>query len=128
MNSCSVSIHGCVTLHVQVNLTFFKQRRFPRYPCSYGIDVIDHAGHSAKGQCRTLSQGGFGATISGDLIVGSIVSIVFKPRFMEHMLSLEARVLYHEKDLHGFEFVAPTERQKEAIAALFKEAVGGENN
>jgi len=46
---------------------------------------------------------------------------------MEQTVSLEARVLYHEKELHGFEFVAPAERQREAIAALFKEAVGDES-
>ena len=79
-------------------------------------------------ECRTLSQAGFGATVAGELPVGSIVSIVFKPRFLEHTVSLEARVLYHEQELHGFEFVAPAETQREAIAALFKEAVGEESN
>ena len=43
-------------------------------------------------------------------------------------MSLEARVLYHEQELHGFEFIAPAEAQREAIAALFKEAVGDESS
>src|ERR1051326_9007370 len=96
---------------------FDRQRRFPRYTCRYGIAVVDHSGRSTTGECRTLSQGGFGATISSELPVGSIVSIVFRPRSLVHAVSLEARVLYHEKELHGFEFVAPAEKQREAIAA-----------
>jgi hypothetical protein len=100
-----------------------RQRRYPRYGCCYEIAVVDHSGRGTTGECRTLSQSGFGATISGDLPVGSIVSIVFKPLLLEHTVSLVARVLYHEKELHGFEFVAPAEKQREAIAALFKEAV-----
>jgi len=107
---------------------FERQRRFPRYACCYGIAIVDHTGRTTRGECRTLSRGGFGATISGDPRVGSIVSIIFKPRSMEHTVSLAARVLYHEKELHGFEFVAPAEKQREAIAALFKEAVGDESN
>jgi hypothetical protein len=103
-----------------------RQRRFPRYACSYAIAVVDHAGRSAKAVCRSLSQGGFGATVSRDLAVGTIVSIMFRPLLIEYDVSLKARVLYHEAELYGFEFVAPAASQREAIAALFKEAVGDE--
>lgn len=106
---------------------FTPQRRFPRSACRFGIAIVDHAGRSTTGECRTLSQGGFGATISGDLPVESLVSIVFKPHFLEYTVSLKARVLYH-KELYGFEFIAPDEKQRELIAALFKEAVGDESN
>ena len=125
--SCSSPTHDCVTLHGQVKL-FTPQRRSPRYSCRFCIVVVDHAGNWTKGECRTLSQGGFGATISGDLLVGSIVSIVFTPSLMDHTVSLQARVLYHVQELHGFEFIAPAETQREVIAALFKEAVGDESN
>lgn len=125
--SCSLPVHNRVKLHGKVKL-FTPQRRFPRSACCYGIGVVDHAGHRTKGVCRTLSQGGFGANISGDLPVGSIVSIVFKPSLMEHTVSLAARVLYCEKELYGFEFVAPDHKQRELIADLFKEAVGDESN
>ena len=103
-----------------------RQRRFPRYACRYPITVIDHAKRNAsyKGECRSLSRGGFGAVISGDLGIDRIVSIRFRAGFIGITISLEARVLYHDKELHGFEFVAPAEEQRDAIAALFREAVG----
>ena len=106
---------------------FNRQRRFPRYACSYVIAVADH-GKRIEAECRSLSLAGFGATVARDLTVGSLVSIIFKPLLMESDVSLSARVLYREGELYGFEFVAPAEQQREAIAALFKEAVGEESN
>ncbi len=107
-------------------MTFFeRQRRFPRYPCSYPITIVDH-GTKVNAVCRSLSLGGFGATASDDLAVEAIVSIVFKPLLIEDKVTLIARILYHAGELYGFEFVAPAENQRELIAALFKEAVGEE--
>ena len=109
------------------NVTLFdRQRRFPRYTCSYAIAIVDRAGTRLQAECRSLSRGGFGASVSRDLVIGTIVSIFFKPVLLEHEVCLTARVLYRAGELYGFEFIAPGENQRELIAALFKEAVAAD--
>lgn len=104
-----------------------NRRRFPRYSCQQPIVVIDQDGEIRElaGECRSVSDGGFGAVISGDLPSGRVVSIQLKPNFTKSTISLAVRVLYRDRGLHGFEFVAPSEKQREAISALFRDVVRG---
>lgn len=104
-----------------------NRRRFPRYECEHPIVVVfDHGGQdvSLEAQCRTLSRGGFGAVVAGDVPTGRIVSIEFRARGMNKPICLQARVLYKDETLNGFEFVAPDEEHRDLVATLFREAVG----
>lgn len=104
-----------------------NRRRFPRYQCEHPIVVVFELGGQPvhlDGQCRMLSRGGFGAVVAGEVPTGRIVSIEFKARGMSTPISLEARVLYKDDTLNGFEFVAPDEQHRDVVATLFREAVG----
>lgn len=103
-----------------------NRRRFPRYRCEHPIVVVfEAAGHNVQleGQCRMLSRGGFGAVVAGEVPNDRIVSIQFKARGVSRPISLQARVLYKDETLNGFEFVAPDEEHRELVATLFREAV-----
>lgn len=104
-----------------------ERRRYPRYECQYPIVIAsERAGHHVytDGECRMLSRGGFGATMSAELPPGHIVSVHFQAPRIYGTLRLEARVLYRHGPMHGFEFIAPDAEHRNAIAALFREAVG----
>ncbi len=103
-----------------------NRRRSPRYTCHHPIVVVLQHGQDSvflDGECRTLSRGGFGAVVAGNLDPGRIVSIHFKPSRLAQPISLRARVIYTGDGLHGFEFIAPDEQHREAVATLFREAV-----
>jgi hypothetical protein len=119
------SLSPIVLAEVTVAVNFEDRRRFPRYALQQQIVVVQHGenGVELRGECRTFSPGGFGAVVEGELRVGRIVGIRIAPPFSKVAVSLEARIVYCENGLHGFEFVAPTETQRELIAALFRDAI-----
>lgn len=104
-----------------------NRRRHERRDCQHPIVVVfDDGGQSVyiDGECRTLSPGGFGAVLEQQLPPDRIVAIQFRAPRIKRTLSLLARVLYLVEGMHGFEFIAPDEKQRELIATLFREAVG----
>jgi len=103
-----------------------NRRRHERRDCQHPIVVVfDDGGQnvSIDGECRMLSEGGFGAVLDRQLPPDRIVAIYFQAPRMKRPLSLQARVLYLIEGIHGFEFVAPDEKQRELITTLFREAV-----
>lgn len=103
-----------------------QRRRFARRDCQHPIVIVyDDNGHEVyiDGECRSLSPGGFGAILERELPTDRIVAIHFQAPRVKQPLSLQAKVVYEADGIHGFEFVAPDDRQRGMIATLFREAI-----
>ena len=69
---------------------------------------------AAAGLGRTgeLSQDGLGATLSGELQTGEVVSLEFPLPLPPHSIKVRAVVRYNEGLRHGFEFLVMNDEQR----------------
>lgn len=91
------------------------QRRFSRYRFDARIQVsVFREGLTATcwGRTSTLGQDGIGATLSGELRAGEVVSLEFPIPLPPHIMKLRAVVRYSEGLSCGFEFLVMTGEQK----------------
>jgi hypothetical protein len=91
------------------------QRRFSRYRFDARIQVsVFREGLTATcwGRTSTLGQDGIGATLSGELRAGEVVSLEFPVPLPPHLMKLRAVVRYSEGLSCGFEFLVMTGEQK----------------
>ncbi len=67
------------------------------------------------GRSSELGQDGIGATLSGELQTGEVVSLEFPVPFPPHLMKLRAVVRYSNGLRCGFEFLVVTEEQRLVI-------------
>ena len=91
------------------------QRRFSRYRFDVRIQVsVFREGVTTTywGRTSVLGQDGIGATLSGELQAGEVVSLEFPIPLPPHVMNLRAVVRYSEGLSYGFEFLVVTSEQK----------------
>jgi hypothetical protein len=91
------------------------QRRFSRYHFDVRIQVsVFREGLTTTcwGRTSALGQDGIGATLSGELKSGEVVSLEFPIPLPPHVMKLRAVVRYSKGLSCGFEFLVMTSEQK----------------
>lgn len=95
-----------------------RSRRFPRYRLDVRIQMTvfrDGSTIALWGRTNELGQDGIGATLSGGLVVGEVVSMEFPIPIQPHMMKVRAIVRYSEGLRCGFEFLIVTGEQRETL-------------
>ena len=98
-----------------------KLRRFSRHRFDARIQVsVFREGQTATywGRTSELGQDGIGATLSGELQTGEVVSLEFPIPLPPHLVKLRAVVRYGDGLRCGFEFLVVTNEQRLAIRQL----------
>ena len=91
------------------------QRRFSRYQLDVRIQVSvfrEGVTTTCWGRTSALGQDGIGATLSGELQAGEVVSLEFPIPLPPNIMKLRAVVRYSEGLSCGFEFLVMTTEQK----------------
>ncbi len=94
------------------------QRRFPRYHFDTRIQAsVFREGLTTMlwGRTSELGEDGLGATLSGALLLGEVVSVEFALPIAPHVMKLKAVVRRSEGLRCGFEFLVVTEAQRLAL-------------
>jgi hypothetical protein len=92
-----------------------RQRRFSRYRFDVRVQVsVFREGLTTAywGRTNELGQDGIGATLSGELKSGEVVSLEFPIPLPPHVIRLRAIVRYSEGLRYGFEFLVVTDEQR----------------
>jgi hypothetical protein len=98
-----------------------RLRRFSRYRFDVRIQVAvfrEGLTTSYWGRTNELGQDGVGATLSGELRAGEVVSIEFPIPVAPHVLKVRGVVRYSEGLRCGFEFLVVSEEQKLILRQL----------
>lgn len=93
-------------------------RRFPRFSVDARMQVrMFQAGEfrSCWGRSTELGQDGIGATLTGDLETGEIVSLEIPLPLSPYPLKVRAIVRYRRGLRYGFEFLTLNETQRNMI-------------
>jgi PilZ domain len=93
-------------------------RRYPRYAMDARINVeVFRAGSVSYlwGRSTELGQDGIGATLTGDLEPGEVVSMEFQLPLSPYPMKLRAIVRYRTGLHYGFEFLTPTPAQRASL-------------
>ena len=96
-------------------------RRFPRYPLDIRISVhVFREGKTVSfwGRSTEFGADGISATLTGEVEAGEVVSMELSLPTVAFPLKLRAIVRYHQGLRHGFEFLARSPEQSEAIRRL----------
>ena len=105
-----MSTHGPAAANAQRRL-----RRFSRYRFDVRIQLsVFRDGQTATcwGRTSELGQDGIGATLSGELQSGEVVTLEFPIPLPPHLMKVRAVVRYCEGLRCGFEFLVVTEEQR----------------
>jgi hypothetical protein len=105
-----LSNHGPATSKAHERL-----RRFPRYRFDVRIQLsVFREGLTTTcwGRSSELGQDGIGATLSGRLQAGEVVSLEFPIPLPPHAIKVRAVVRYSDGLRCGFEFLVMTETQR----------------
>lgn len=92
-----------------------RRRRFFRYPFDARIQVsVFREGLTTTcwGRTSELGEDGIGATLSGELQAGEVVSLEFPVPLPPHVMKVRAVVRYSGGLRCGFEFLVVTDEQK----------------
>lgn len=95
--------------------THQRVRRFSRYRFDVRIQAsVFRDGQTTKcwGRTSELGQDGIGATLSGELQAGEVVSLEFPIPFPPHVMKVRAVVRYSQGLRCGFEFLVVTDEQR----------------
>ncbi len=98
--------------------TYQRLRRFSRYRFDVRIQVsVFREGQTTAywGRTSELGQDGIGATLSGELKNGEVVSLDFPIPVAPHLMKLRAVVRYSDGLRCGCEFLVVTKEQRLAI-------------
>jgi hypothetical protein len=93
-------------------------RRFPRYPLDVHLSVhVFRSGDrvSLWGRSNELGEDGIGATLTGELEAGEVVSMELSLPMSAYPIKFRASVRYRDGLRHGFEFLTLTAAQHEEI-------------
>jgi hypothetical protein len=94
------------------------QRRFPRFAIDARMQVrMFQAGEfrTCWGRSTELGQDGIGATLTGDLESGEIVSLEIPLPLSPYPLKVRAIVRYRQGLRYGFEFLTLGEAQRDTV-------------
>jgi PilZ domain len=95
-----------------------RQRRFSRYRFDVRIEASvfrEGLTISCWGRTNELGQDGIGATLSGELQAGEVVSLEFPIPLRPHVIKLRAVVRYSEGLRCGFEFLVLSDEQRQLL-------------
>ena len=95
-----------------------RNRRYPRHHLDTRIQMSvfrDGTTISLWGRTNELGQDGVGATVSGELKIGEVVSMEFPIPVQPHFLKVRAIVRYSSGLRCGFEFLIVTDEQRETL-------------
>ena len=93
-------------------------RRYPRFAVDVRMQVrMFQAGEfrSCWGRSTELGQDGIGATLTGDLETGEIVSLEIPLPLSPYPLKVRAIVRYRQGLRYGFEFLTLNDSQRDMI-------------
>jgi hypothetical protein len=93
-------------------------RRFPRYAVDARLQVRMFQGgeyHTCWGRSTELGQDGIGATLTGELESGEIVSLEIPLPLSPYPLKVRAIVRYRQGLRYGFEFLTLNNPQRDMI-------------
>ena len=96
-------------------------RRFPRYRLDSRIQVSvfrDGRTTSYWGRTNEIGQDGIGATLSGELQAGEVVSLEFPIPLAPNVIKLRAVVRYCDGLRCGFEFLVVPDEQRATLRQL----------
>jgi hypothetical protein len=94
------------------------QRRYPRFAIDARMQVrMFQAGEfrTCWGRSTELGQDGIGATLTGDLEQGEIVSLEIPLPLSPYPLKVRAIVRYRQGLRYGFEFLTLSESQRDTV-------------
>ncbi|MGA2354764.1 MAG: PilZ domain-containing protein [Terriglobales bacterium] len=92
-----------------------KERRFPRYRFDVRVEVSvfrDGVTTTLWGRTNELAQDGLGATLSGQVQAGEVVSLEFPIPAAPGVMKVRGVVRYSDGLRCGVEFLVVTEEQK----------------
>jgi PilZ domain-containing protein len=95
-----------------------RLRRFPRYQLDVRITAQafrDDGVVSTWGRSFELGGDGIGVTLAAELEAGEVASLEFTVPPDPHPLKVRAIVRYRQGLRHGFEFLALTQEQRDAL-------------
>jgi hypothetical protein len=93
-------------------------RRYPRFALDCRLHVrMFHSGEflNCWGRSTEIGQDGIGATLTGELDSGEIVSLEIPLPLSPYPLKVRAIVRYRQGLRYGFEFLTLTETQREML-------------
>jgi hypothetical protein len=93
-------------------------RRYPRFPIDVRMQVRmfqDGEFRNCWGRSTELGQDGIGATLTGELESGEIVSLEIPLPLSPYPLKVRAIVRYRQGLRYGFEFLTLTDTQRDTI-------------
>jgi hypothetical protein len=102
---------------------YARHRRFPRRRFDVRILVSvfrEGATSMLWGRTNELGADGLGATLSGGLTVGEVVSMEFPVPIAPHIMKVRAVVRYTDGLRCGFEFLVMTGAQKETLRCAWE--------
>ena len=103
-------------------------RRYPRHSMDVRINVqVFRAGSVSYlwGRSTELGLDGIGATLTGDLKPGEVVSMEFPLPLSPYPLKLRAIVRYRIGLHYGFEFLTPTLEQRSSLERVCQMLAAG---
>jgi PilZ domain len=96
-------------------------RRYPRFSLDVRLQVRMFQGgefHSCWGRSTELGRDGIGATLTGDLEPGEIVSLEVPLPLSAYPLKVRAIVRYRQGLHYGFEFLTLSESQRDNVSRV----------
>ena len=103
-------------------------RRYPRYPLDVSLSVYvfrASANLSLWGRSSEIGEDGIGATLTGELQIGEVVSMELSLPMAAYPIKLRALVRYRDGLRHGFEFLAIGAQQRKAIRRVCEMLAAG---
>src|ERR1700733_14221958 len=98
-------------------------RRFPRFALDARLHVRMFQNgefHSCWGHSTEIGQDGIGATLTGKLETGEIVSLEIPLPLSPYPLKVRAIVRYCDGLRYGFEFLTLTDNQRDMISRVLQ--------
>jgi len=95
-----------------------NQRRYARFSLDVRIAVqVLRSGNcfSFWGRTGELGLDGVGATLTGQLEIGEVVSLELSLPMVAHAVKIRALVRYRDGLRHGFEFLTMNKEQRDAL-------------
>jgi hypothetical protein len=106
-------------------------RRFPRHPIDVRVSVhAFRAGENVSlwGRSSELGEDGIGATLTGELEPGEVVSMELALPMAAFPIKFRALVRYRDGLRHGFEFLTLSAVQRDEIRRLCETLARGASN
>jgi hypothetical protein len=103
-------------------------RRYPRYPLDIRLSVHvfrDGKTVSLWGRSNEMGPDGIGGTLTGELQPGEVVSMEISLPLASYPLKIRALVRYRDGLRHGFEFLALSADQHDAIQRVCEMLASG---